>query len=191
MAAAMMKEYDFDRSNSDDDCGSEASSQSEADPSENPTAAAKEFVELLTDLYMGGYISAEKFCLLSYWADKAGMPGAVKQYGVPPGQSPGNYQKKLNRSMGFAETKKKIYHVDTITKSRIDDTREEFQMPMLCPHEVVHEMLADDPGFEAKLQQAYEDNDLPTSYWENHSQRVCHRSGTTCPVLRWCGIHPP
>eukprot|EP00959_Pyramimonas_sp_CCMP1952_P312372 6538411-Pyramimonas_sp.AAC.1 len=62
---------------------------------------AGEHAELLQDyimyLYACGTISAKDVCILSYYIMKSGSRGDWSKMAVPPEQSTGNYQKKLDR----------------------------------------------------------------------------------------------
>ena len=64
----------------------------EWDPVANPHAAAAAFVGVLVEQHLSGVISAQVFCVLCWWAHKAGVQGAVEQYGVRPGCYSGHYQ---------------------------------------------------------------------------------------------------
>eukprot|EP00969_Alexandrium_andersonii_P177473 7847825-Alexandrium_andersonii.AAC.1 len=73
----------------------ESDSDEPPNPEEDKGVAAKEFLEVLTDLYMQSQISAQHFAVLCYWAAKAGMEGNAESFGMRPGANSGNYQRHL------------------------------------------------------------------------------------------------
>ena len=86
------------------------SSGPEDDPEHNPIPASREFLAELVDLYLVSSISAKTLCVLCYWAQKAGMQGdLVEEYAMKPGCSTGNYQKHLDKKMGFNTAKSKFH----------------------------------------------------------------------------------
>ncbi len=60
------------------------------------------------DLYFTGALPAHQFCVISYWAAKAGVT-AAQAYGLKPGASLGNYQRHLNLTLGFQEREGDLY----------------------------------------------------------------------------------
>eukprot|EP00969_Alexandrium_andersonii_P043196 1894118-Alexandrium_andersonii.AAC.1 len=76
-----------------------------ADPNSDPGAAGIEFVEGLLDLYLASKISAQHLCTSCWWAWKGGIQGPAPKYALRPGQSSGNYQRHLDRVLGFSRLK--------------------------------------------------------------------------------------
>ena len=66
-----------------------------------PQVAAARFLDALVELHLTSAMSAQPFAVLCFWAARSGMPGLVKDYGMKPGCRGGNYQRHLDKAMGF------------------------------------------------------------------------------------------
>eukprot|EP00969_Alexandrium_andersonii_P136116 6022185-Alexandrium_andersonii.AAC.1 len=85
-------------------------SSADQDPERHPEAAATQFLDELVGLYLESRLSARNFCVLCWWAHKAGMAGSlVGEYAMRPGQSSGNYQRHLDRTMGFDAVQNQMF----------------------------------------------------------------------------------
>ena len=80
-------------------------SEAEEDPmNPSPEYAGVQFVELLLDLKYANKISMKDVCCASWWASKAGAVGPACELGKHPYcKSAGDYQKHVDRKMGFNE----------------------------------------------------------------------------------------
>ena len=76
--------------------GTTSGSDSESDKDEDP---ALSFVRVMIDLLIGRSLNARQFCLLMYYAGKAGIPSASK-HGLKPGSPSGHYQRHVRTSVG-------------------------------------------------------------------------------------------
>ena len=60
--------------------------------------AGHELYMMFKTLFAIHKISAQEFCVLNYWADRADVPGAeFKTYGLQPGEQSGRYQQFLDQ----------------------------------------------------------------------------------------------
>lgn len=109
------------------------SSEDEAGPESEREAAAVKFLDILIDLYLSSVISAKTFATVCYYAALAGMPGDVSRYSYKPGASSGNYQKHLDKAMGFDKSKAKFYELQIPGYPRSEAGRAIMAMPMRPP----------------------------------------------------------
>eukprot|EP00969_Alexandrium_andersonii_P208806 9222059-Alexandrium_andersonii.AAC.1 len=150
------------RSHSWEDVGYSDSSMDE-DPERNPEAAATLFLDELVGLYLESRISAQHLCTLCWWARKAGMVGSlVEEYAVRPGQSGGNYQRHLDRVMGFDAVQNQMYPVACPVHPRGQAFgRKVEDIPFRPPHELLHDELVEDGSVLLKLQEQIDSGALP------------------------------
>ena len=146
--------------------GVSVDSDSEAEP-EPRQAAAAEFLEVLMGLYFASALSAGVFCVLCYWAWKAGMPGRVQDYAKAPGAQSGKYQDHLNGILGFNAMKHKMYNLEVVGNRRHDLSRTKFDLPVMPLHESIAQEIDEDPTLLVRLQEKLDDGTLPESYYDN------------------------
>ena len=149
----------------DDDYSSDSEPE---DPLHNPNHAAKEFLEVLMGLYLESVISANRFCVLCYWAQLAGIKAEqVAAYAMKPGIHSGNYQKHLNKELGFDLQRKRLYKVPVPAYPQGGVARGEMSLPLRPPHEILDTDIADEPGLLLKLREKMDDGTLPPAYTEH------------------------
>ena len=146
---------------SDDD------SDDDLDPLTNKTAAAAEMLESLFDLYYTSSISAQVFCVICFWAGKAGVPGEAARYGKRPGLASGHYQRHLDEVLGFKAEAAKLYEIDVAGHRKADMSRTNFKLKVRIPYESIDDELKGDPAITVRLQEAIDNGDLPQSYFEH------------------------
>lgn len=143
----------------------DGSSSDDPDPLTNKEEAAKRFLEVLTDLYLTSVISAKTFAVLCYWASAAGMPGDVASHAYRPDASTGNYQKHLDRTLGFDKSKAAFYELKVPGYPRSEAGRATMAVPMCPPHEAIEKECEENPAMGVLLQEKAAD--LPRAYAAN------------------------
>ena len=123
--------------------------------------AATNFVGELVDAYMSNAISAQLFCILCYYAAKAGVQGVVHEYGMAPGKGSGNYQRHLDSKLGFSGQRSSMYSLQTYGHRKHDLERTEFSIPVRPPHEAIDEEIRSDNSIVGKLQDAVATRNSP------------------------------
>ena len=75
----------------------------ESDPDVDPDrrTAGANLVDVLLWLRMSGKLQAKWVCIIAHWAHFAGAEHGVNDIRMRPGESSGNYQKRLDRVQGF------------------------------------------------------------------------------------------
>lgn len=92
------------------------------------------------ELYLASTISARIFAVLCWWAWKAGMKRDVEQYAMAPGSKwSGNYQKHLDRAMGFDLQRSMFYTLAAPGYPRQQPARAIMDLPVRPPHELLEE----------------------------------------------------
>ena len=128
--------------------------------------ASRAFIELLLSMYMCSAITAGNFCMLCYWAAKAGMPGDVNVFGIAPGRQSGQYQKHLNTVLLFDQERKHMYKFSAPGMKKSEVSRTSVKFDTVPGHESIGKDF-DDPAYETKLREAIHSKSLPLSYY-NH-----------------------
>ncbi len=72
----------------------------DANPETHADAAARAMIDVAMGLYMSSTISAQHFCILCYWAWKAGIQQAA-EFAQSPGKASRHYQRHLSRMLGL------------------------------------------------------------------------------------------
>jgi len=84
-------------------CGGDSSSDDEGEDdldAVTPAGSGERLSELLLAmLYSGGKMSAQRLCIIAYWAQRAGAVG-VESLAFAPGKQTGAYQKHLDSMLG-------------------------------------------------------------------------------------------
>eukprot|EP00969_Alexandrium_andersonii_P206670 9130529-Alexandrium_andersonii.AAC.1 len=126
----------------------DSDSDDDPDPMRDPVAAADEFMRILLDLFFESRVSARHVCEMCFWAEKAGMAGAVRDYAQKPGSSnSGNYQRHLDRVLGFDEERRDAYQLSCPGHPRGQAMgRQSMSIPMRPPHELLQAELEQDPS---------------------------------------------
>ena len=127
---------------------------------------------------MTGVLSAKQVCTMAHWAAKGGMVGQVKDLALNPESSSGNFAKHLDRHLGLAETKKKVYKIPLVGAPKPNGLRTTFNLDVIPPHELLNRSLQDDPTIATRLQEAIDHPDyLPPAYFQNPIVRSAREAG--------------
>ena len=122
-------------------------SDEEADPHTNKGAAARELVDAVSDLYLSSTISAEKFCTILYWAQRAGVEGGdIEAYAKKPGDWSRNYSAKCEKAFSFHDIRADYYVVKVPGTPSAGVDRGTLAIPFRLPHDILAEQLEQDPG---------------------------------------------
>ena len=149
--------------------GSETDSDDEdPDPLTDTDAAAEMFLDTLLGLYVQSFISAQTFCVICFWAGLSGVQNRkVRAYGRPPGADSGNYQKRLDRRLGYSKLKKECYELNVVGQRKHDVGRTGFRLPVKQLHEEADRISKKDGTLATRLQEALDDKSLPPTYYNN------------------------
>ena len=136
-------------------------------PESNPGRAALELLDIVVGLYTSSQISAANLCILCYYADLCGMSHAA-ELAQAPGKSSGNYQRFLNKALGYDHVKKNFYQFKIPgAQYQGEAGRRILSMPIRPPHETADMMMAESQHPELRLREAKEAGRLPEAYYSN------------------------
>ena len=147
------------------------------DEEEDPSAetALREVISILLWLRFSGKLSAKMICIMFWWLGKAGLggPNDIGKYSKKPGDpSEGNYQKFLDRALGFQQQSKSLARLNVPGWSPSIGARVVHQIAVVPPAEALHAELAEDSSVRARLREAVADGELPPAY---HDHAVVRR----------------
>ena len=145
-----------------------------------PAVAEQQLAAMIIEMKHAGTISAKDACILSWWASKAGVKGAVAQLGMRPGNSStGNYSKHFDRVVYARGEDDDLYVMKVPAYHRSHDSRVLADLHVLPPHEAADEEIIGNPGLQARLQECRRTGALPPAY-DGHA--VVQRAPAGTPV---------
>jgi len=150
-----------------DEEGAASDDSENDDPETNQDAAGRAFVDILVDLYLASTISARTFCVLCFYAAKAGMKGLVEVYGAKPNMSTGNYQKHLNRHLLLQDQAESNYDMVVPGQKRDEPGRASVKLSLRSPVEVMDEDIKANASLSQLLDEAKVAQQLPAAYYTN------------------------
>jgi hypothetical protein len=158
--------WDDDRDGDDEGWGN-AFSDDENGPADPRAIAALEFLDILGAMFMESKISAQSYCLLCFYASKAGVGGDVNKHGMGPGRPSGHYSRHLKTVFGFGAFSPLHYTMDVPGHAKHDLSRTSHALQVVPPHELVAADIIAKPELIGKLQTAFDNHDLPPTYYDN------------------------
>ena len=141
--------------------GQPADSCSEDEMPQTPSA---EFISYCTQMLNLRTITYRDFCIIMYWAGKAGVAIASK-LGLRPDSPNGHYARKCNMTM--PESADAIYSLEIPGHRKADLSRTLHENIVLAPHELLATDIAGLAGLRTQLVEAIESNSLPPSYYDH------------------------
>ena len=137
--------------------------------------AGHELYMMFKTLFAIHKISAQEFCVLNYWADRADVPGAeFKTYGLGPGEQTGRYQQFLDQKI------KARAPYETVTvpgNAKHKAGRAEINIEIALAHESIADEIRNTEDASALLASAQ----LPRVYHENKHVQKAKRDGLPLP----------
>ena len=161
---------------------------SDAEPAELSAAeAGDELASLLISLRLKGCISATQCCTLAHWATAAGAAGPCREFALPPGQSGGTCQRKLDVYLRVAEDAP-LYAMPVAGFDRGIAERTVHSLKVLPPHESISAEIAANPALLQELQAS------PAATWspayERHPLVRKSARGTVFPLALYMDAVP-
>ena len=128
--------------------------------------AGHEFVSVMIQHLMYSTLSAQQFCVLMWWASKAGITEAAP-YALKPGSPSGHYSRKVQSALGWSKASEQLYEVDGPSHGKHDLSRTLRTVPTLPAHELVAQELTEDAAFRYALAERLAARDLPLAYYDH------------------------
>ena len=108
--------------------------------------------------------------IICWWAAKAGAVGPVNAYALGPNSQTGAYQRHVDRCLGLDKSADDSYVIQAPRCDKFDVSRSVHDIPVVLPHEALHDELTDTPQVLKDLQSLVDHDALP-------------RTNTTHPVV--------
>eukprot|EP00971_Amphidinium_carterae_P331968 6465824-Amphidinium_carterae.1 len=89
-----------------------------------PEEAEASLLEYLVQLHQTKGLAATQLGTIAFWAERCGLK-SFGAYATRPGVSTGNYQKKVDKAMGFADAKAKLYPYPVASYCRAEGKRKQ------------------------------------------------------------------
>ena len=163
------------------DLGAAAWDDDDPDRTVSREEAGELFAEMLIRLRLKGTLSAHSCCVLARWAKAAGAAWPCRHFAVPPGQSSGNYQRKMDAYLDLQSTESNFYQLQVPGFSRSEGGRTIHQLEVQPPHERLAEEARANPELSAKLREAMPETEWAENYTE-HPVVKASPPGTVLPL---------
>ena len=147
--------------------GDHESDQEASDEEDERQAAEVDFLSLLGELWCLSQISAEQYCTLCFLAAKGGLSEKVRQHGMPPNRHSGHYSRKCKKLFQMQPASTTQYLLEMPGHDKNSLSRTKFEVPVVPPHEIVHQAVAEHPEILEELQRKYDLGLLPPNYYSN------------------------
>ena len=135
------------------------------EPADDPDPAA-EYVHHMLMLYFQRKIVAPDFCVAMYWASRAGLAAAA-EWAKPPGLQSGKYARFLSQKLGHGCTG--MFYNLPVPGFVKGEGRATVPLLLIPPHEALEEAAKQDLTAETVLREAFEERELPPSYFSHPS----------------------
>jgi hypothetical protein len=154
---------------------------SDCDSEGEEAHAGKMLYDLVVTLYLSGFLSAKRTCVLSHWASKAGARGAIGELALAPTAQTGHYQRKLNVALGF-NTVEDHYFAELIGFDDAMASRSKRRVDVLPPHEVLHRELSERDMWKEELQESIRSQEWAADY-HNHATVLANPGKNVIPIV--------
>lgn len=162
---ASLKSWEAELHDPDKACESDFEDDAFDEDAITPAMAAQELASMIIDMKHRGTISAKDACILSYWAAKSGVEGAVAQLAMRPGNpSTGNYSKHFDRVVNARGHDDELYVMRVPVYQRSYDCRAVSDVHLLPPLEAADEEIRGTPDMKTRLEECRDTGTLPPAY---------------------------
>ena len=132
---------------------------------EEQWSAGQEFMNLLIKLLLYSSISATTFCLICYWAGRAGIKEAIK-YGLRPGCQSGRYSQKVKSIFQWRSRNDLFYELKVPCQGKHDVERSLQSIDIIPGYEQLIRDINDQTESELVRLRSLDDG-LPDQYWDH------------------------
>jgi hypothetical protein len=108
-------------------------------------------------------ITYRDFCIIMYWAGKAGVAGASK-YGLRPDSPNGHYARKCKRATAESVDADALYSLEISGRRKTDVPRAVHDNIVMAPRELLAKDIVGLAGLRTQLMDATASSSLPPSY---------------------------
>eukprot|EP00971_Amphidinium_carterae_P342033 6481165-Amphidinium_carterae.2 len=146
----------------------EDESEEEQETYENvePKDAENNLLAFLVQLHLAKGLSAKDFSIISFWASKSGLE-SFTPYGCPPDASTGNFQKKLDKAMGYETARGLLYEYKVPAYIRQQGKRCKFTNYGVEPWTLVErDMEIEKLTTKVAVQKKALETSLPDNFWQ-------------------------
>eukprot|EP00971_Amphidinium_carterae_P347811 6490009-Amphidinium_carterae.1 len=131
--------------------------------------AEQKLLEFLLAQHMEKHIPATTFGRIAFYASRAGSK-SFEKFATPDGSSSGNYQKKIDKALGYADQQLTLYEVPIPAFLKQTQSRGTFNLPCMLPHELIESDMVRAglvTGTDVKRSLSAKMHDLPPNYWSD------------------------
>ena len=138
------------------------------DSDEEEPTPERQFIEELLTPYNLSQVSAKYICILCFWLTKIGISDEIGKFGLSPDADSGHFQRHLDKVLGFSKDRREEYHLTVPGNTRRGISRDEFELAVLPPEEVLDQELAEHYAtIGTRLREAKADRELPDTYYDH------------------------
>ena len=119
---------------------------------------------------LSSVLNSKQLCIICYWIVSAyNADGDIKRFAKKPGdKSTGNYQKRVDKVMGFRDTTSEEQIVMEVFGFELHSAqRATMEVAVRPAHEAIDKEVGENPWMLARLREAVANRELPESYYHH------------------------
>ena len=140
----------------------------------SPEEASKFLSDIFIEKYNCGKMFATDVCKMAFWCKSGGMIGAVAELAKRPGLPTSHYNRHLKEVLGHNDKDGLIQYLKLPCSHAVDGSRTSIQLPVIHPHEVFNNEVAESPSLADALAEEVRLDRLPPLVTDH---KVFKRSG--------------
>ena len=131
--------------------------------------AGAEYSEMLINIFLDGLpMSAMTLCILSHYAEKAGLVGFANKFSMPPGKQMGKYSRRAKQVLEFDKHDSRLMKIEVPGQGKYELSRSSQSIWVLPPNEALHDEVANTaPSITDRLRDSIRGNEWADNY-NNH-----------------------
>ena len=114
-------------------------------------------------------LNAKDFCIICYWAARAGAAGDCSVYGKAPGRQTGAYQRHLDKLLPARPVEGAYYRLSVPQSTRQGLNRVSREIPVVIPYEALTREFEVTPALREGIDERTRDRDWEKAYNEHPS----------------------
>jgi hypothetical protein len=151
-------------SDADSEEESELTPMSDSDDDTRRATPADELISYCRILLLSRTITYKDFCIIMWWAGKAGVHEAVR-LGHNPDAPSGHFAWHVKATLGVFNEAEHVYRFDIPGHAKADSTRSSHSVTTFAPHELLASDVVASPSLRVQLDEAVADHQLPPAYY--------------------------
>ena len=137
-----------------------------SDDSDDPyhESAGATLVDFMLSLYAADKMTARAFCVICYWASRAGAKGPLHKFAQAPDSQPGKFQRKIDQVLKFRKEDRDFPTIIIPKFTKYTLGRQAVATQVLFPHEELDNDIKSDDDFAHTLRRKVDEGHFSEHY---------------------------